>query len=165
MDAGAASLALERLGAPVAELYLQLALACRSGTRACREAGESVEAAWNEGGTGEVLAVLVGPNALYAARQRAALSDLTDVGRAAIALRKHAAVENAYPERLEALRPDLRAARGELPGLLYERTTSGGARLILDEPLPWNDSVAGAERLRGLARWELPPPAGVQPSS
>lgn len=93
---------------------------------------------------------------------------LTEVARAALALRLEALETGRYPAALDALAPVLAAARGAVDGLVYEPPgrTGAGARLrlsgdgVLSE---WPES--GRASLEPLLVWELPPPPPVADDS
>ena len=146
-----------RLVAPVAEMYLEVARACHEGPEECHQTGELVEREMKEPGSGaEAIALFMGPNVLYFARQRSALDELTELARAALTLRLLAEETGGYPPSLDLLPAHLAAARGELD-LDYSLDEGGGARLALAGPSIYEDMPQMGERLRGLSEWTLPP--------
>jgi hypothetical protein len=92
-------------------------------------------------------------------RKIEALTALTDLAAAALALRLDAAESGGYPATPLEL-PEVPAARREDRAWSYGTTPEGGVRLGLapDAILSaWSD--ARREELRGLLTWELPPVA------
>ncbi|HVS02217.1 MAG TPA: hypothetical protein VMT16_05565 [Thermoanaerobaculia bacterium] len=142
------------LMAPVGRDYADLARLCRQ--HGCARAAAELEERRSRRTPERVIADLLLPQILDIARKVEDRRALVELARTAVALRLQALDTGAYPAGLDALPATLAAARGELPGLAYERHP-GGARLSLpvpDRPLP----EPLQQELSRLHRWELPPP-------
>ncbi len=146
------------LMAPVAHGFALLAEGCRE--EGCRNTVEGYREGWEAAGDPyRVIADMLIPNLLDMVRKVEALTALTDLAAAALALRLEAAESGRYPASPREL-SGVPAARREAGALGYETTAEGGVRLGLTP-----DAILSAwpqgrrDELRGLLSWELPPVA------
>lgn len=146
------------LMAPVAHDFALLAEGCRE--EGCRNAVEEYREGWQAGADPyRVIADILIPNLLDMVRKVEALTALTDLAAAALALRLEAAESGKYPASPQEL-PAVLAAGQEAGAWSYETTPEGSVRLGLtpDAILPaWPEGRR--DELRGLLTWELPPVA------
>ncbi len=154
---------------PMARDFADLARLCRE--ESCAAGSELVVRRMKESDDPfRAVADMMMPNMFSFAVKLDGGATLTEVARAALALRLEALETGRYPVALDALPPVLAAARGAVEGLEYEppgrtrpgagaATGAGGARLRLtrDDVLSgWSES--GRAGLEPLLVWELPSP-------
>jgi hypothetical protein len=138
--------------AAAAHDWAVLALRCReAGSRqAARELADAFE---NDTGPYRVVSEMLFPNLMDGLAKLEVLTSLTELARAAIALRLAALESGAYPATLEDLPATVAAGRGEIPGLHYHRA-DGAARLeLVSEP---RQGGLTAELAKRLQTWQLP---------
>lgn len=149
--------------APVAAQFVIMARTCRE--RGCAAvaralADERARAAEEEdAAASRIFADLLMPNLVDMTRKLEIGAERIELARAAVALRREALEQGAYPATADRVLDGLGLEGGTLEGLRYELHPDGGASLGLDlgedieaEPKPRQETV------RRLSSWELPPP-------
>lgn len=141
--------------AATARDWALLARRCREvgARRAARELADSFE---EDAGPYRTISGMLLPNLMDGVAKLEELATLTEVARAALALRLAALESGGYPAALDALPATAAAGRGELSELSYRRER-GGARLGLgSEPPPVLARGLTAETSKRLQTWNLP---------
>ena len=156
--------------APVARQFVIMARTCRE--RGCAAVAEALAderarvAEEEDDARQRIVADLVMPNIVDMTRKLERGSELTELARAAVALRFEALEQGAYPATPDRVLEGLAVEAGALDGLRYAIRPDGGVSLSLEADEDLESSPEPRRRLlTELLAWELLPPPEPDQSS